>query len=70
MESKDMEFHVNELAESIAEKAGVDVEAAARVLKALNVTSQIEVAASLSGGSIDADKVKLAYRIASGGVVA
>lgn len=70
MESKDTEVYVSQLAEAVAKKADVDVEAAARVLKALNVSSQIDVAASLSGGSIDADRVKLAYRVASGGVIA
>lgn len=70
MDSKATEQSVNDLAEAIAKKAGVDVEAATRVLRALNVTSQIDVVSQASGGRIDPDGVKLAYRIASGGVVA
>jgi hypothetical protein len=70
MESKNTEESVSHLAEAIAKKAGVDVEAATRVLRALNVTSQIDIASELSGGRIDPERVKLAYRISSGGVVA
>ena len=70
MNAKTTEESVNDLAEAIAKKAGVDVEAASRVLRALNVTSQIDLASEASGGRIDPDGVKLAYRVASGGVVA
>lgn len=70
MDSENTERNVTSLAEAIAKKAGVDVEAATRVLRALNVTSQIDIAAELSGGRIDPERVKLAYRVASGGVVA
>jgi hypothetical protein len=70
MDPKTTEESVSELAEAIAKKAGVDVDAATRVLRALNVTSQIDVASQASGGRIDPEGVKLAYRIASGGVVA
>lgn len=70
MDTKKTDDLVNQLAEAVAKKAGVDVDAAARVLRALNVSSQIGVASVASNGSIDPDRVKLAYRIASGGVVA
>lgn len=69
MDSKTQD-NVRQLAEAVAKKAGVDVESATRVLEALNVCSQIDIAASLSGGRLDAERVKLAYRVASGGVVA
>lgn len=61
---------VSDLAEQIARKAGVDIGAAEKILKALNVDSHIAEAADLAGGKIDVEKVKLAYRISSGGVIA
>ena len=62
--------NVRILSEAIASKAGVDVEAAMKVLKALNIASQVDIATQLSNGAIDPDSVKLAYRVASGAVVA
>lgn len=61
---------VSDLAKQIAQNAGVDPAAAEKVLRALNVDSHIDEAASLMNGNIDASKVKLAYRVSSGGIIA
>jgi hypothetical protein len=70
MSSKATEENVKDLAEAIAKEAGVDVDAATRVLRALNVTSQIDLVVQATGGRVDPKGVKLAYRIAGGGMVA
>jgi hypothetical protein len=71
MKKKNVNDLVHALATDVAKTAGVDVKAAEKVLRALNVESHIGDVSSLSEGDpINVNKVKLAYRISSGGIIA
>ncbi|MBN8808408.1 MAG: hypothetical protein J0I47_09265 [Sphingomonas sp.] len=61
---------VHQLVADVARKAGVEPAAAEKVLRALNIDSHINEVAGLTRGPIDATKVKLAYRLSSGGIIA
>lgn len=68
---EEIRAHIAALASEVAKTAGVDVEAAEKVLRALHVESHIgEVVSLTKGGGVKAKDIKLAYRISSGGMIA